>query len=404
MKIQRDKMNGKTRLFLCAGILLGVLLGAGLWKETFLGISDRGLPSEHDVRPGAQAGLALGSERSVDLGNGDPAEKGRAPGPGLGLEPGSRLVYRFSEDKRIQMSLDVDIPDKGAMDASLRVRHSGHLAVEVYGDWSVPKGGDGWLVGFRFMDVDARVEQNGQPLGPDHPIMTNGIYAVSMNLLKNSSVVVEVFKDGRIGRMNGVLIQDENTRGIWRSILSHWGVVLHPDDQVRRWSATEVNGTGYFKANYTKAGEALPFRLERKWNGYSRHHREQNENMGSTEEEGSFTYEMNPYPTAIQGCEISRLRVGGMAAAEISAAVEMKLLSANMDPAVRMAYAAVVKIIDAGRDPLAWEPNLQARNLERSEQYLATAMDHLGKLKAIMSRPTPTCFRAMNRPRSCSTH
>src|ERR1035438_3370674 len=161
-----------------------------------------------------------------------PSEPTEASAMSLALRKGDILVYRFHQDRSIQVQGRSfgGILTKGATNESvtLHIAQDGDFVVNVYDETK-----KGWTVGFSVEKAALKMTSGGAVAPADGS-------AAGLR----SEILAFVEKSGRIGKMTAQTNTSPETLNHWRDILSRWQTVLPSRPADRSWKQTEEDGTG----------------------------------------------------------------------------------------------------------------------------------------------------------------
>jgi HEAT repeat protein len=358
---------GARRSLLTALALLLVLFGAGLWL----------LHTKPGHRPGTTAAApAIGDQAAAAPGY-SPVRSAPALAPvTLGLSPGLRLTYGFEQDRLVvlkggsfggMVSQDGSSPELG-----LRVTQQGRLVLRVLEEQAT-----GWWVGFACATAAVR--------------MVSGDSAVTLTEVEaglEAEILAFVEKSGRVGRMLAPGAASPDVLNHWRDLLSRWQIVLPEDVLAARWTATEEDSTGSYRAEYTWTSRTLPKTAQKEKARYL--------SLNGTGKDGLLTrnhlsglarIDLDPYPTRVEGRErltVLTPEIGGQVTTEV--AYRLAIEGATRDGALAAEGRAEVQRFEANGVPFAWQPTPAAHRPEvvgdTALPPLDEQLDHLESLLA----------------------
>ena len=276
------------------------------------------------------------------IANGVPS-KPNPEAPSLGLRKGDRLVYRFFQDRSLQLrgcSFGGLVKGETNQSVTLNVRQDGNLIVNVY-DEAEP----GWVVGFSL--ENARVQMaTATKVAP-----SDGSEAGL-----RTEILAFVARSGRIEKMTSKDQAPDKTLNHWRDILSRWQTVLSDDPAVKTWNQTEEDTTGTYVAVYSRdAGRPSAVIRKEKRQYVKVGGAKQGGLQGRSKVSGTATIVMNPYPTHIEGSEeltIVAPEIDGGAVSKAEYAFHLE--SVTRAPELVRGAKGAVRWLETGGIPFAW--------------------------------------------------
>ena len=310
-----------------------------------------------------------------DLGKSMPDDTPGNPAPGLGLLPGTRLVYEISMSQGVALSQtdEPNEPDEMAQSIELELRQRGQFVIEVYSLLST-NASDGWLISFTLPDIAIDSRLGSQQINPAMADMENE--------LRDSRILAEINRSGRIGRMTAMSLTSAEAKSLWKTILAYWQVVLPDQADAMGWESQENDATGVYIASYEKSCNPGPVHVDKQKLRYVEISAQGL--VGRLDAEchvqGKAIIRMDPYQVSIEGREHVNIPGPGKSAVEMVGAYSYRLLSAGADTAVTASAAMMQAVHAANTNWLRWTaetPRMSDAPMEISGDEVEAIMERL---------------------------
>jgi HEAT repeat protein len=269
----------------------------------------------------------------------------------LGLRPGERLRYGFSQSRKIRISnSDAALPhgSVGAAAAPVEIEagQSGDLVVDIFAENE-----KGWIVGFRMQNADVRLTGGSDPSNPPHE---------ALNSEMQGEVLAVVNKSGRIEKLVPPASLSPEAKNHWRDILSRWQVILPDNPNEQTWHRTEEDTTGSFLAVYTRHTASYPESITKQKHHYLRLNSTGAANPGVNHSiTGSSEITLSPFLVGSKGRESLRMEIAGIGSAITSECeFNLQLQSAGEEAENLDAAGARLAKVGSAVNSMSWSGEL----------------------------------------------